>query len=470
MLATASAVVSAVLALALLCPAQPQAAENRINSLLDAITAVPNKPGQGGGGSSGSNVQRSGPTAPKPPVAPVVKPLGPEQPPSRMPSTRVPPRTPIGAPHSNSPVSPASGKAPAKTPAKAPGKSAARTSALSPRPPASPDAQLVLPYAGVRRVAHVHLPPAARAAVDNGSKGGSKGGAKDGAGKRLPLLIFLHGAGGSANQGMRQTNLTGLSDHAGFIAAFPEGLGPEGGQTWNAWGCCGYARDAKVDDVGYLAALIQRLKADLPVDQRRVYLVGFSNGGMLAHRFALERPGVAAAIAVVSGGMPCELPGEPVRSNSRPNLRADARNDVRGVLVIHGDQDRVARFGALEAPTGNVCEDAPARVQVQHWVRRLGLNSEAQVQDSPASPARVEVYGPERQGGAGKPIAEGQAPNARAGDDRTPEVRFVVVKGGGHAWPGGARVTYRYCDMPAPAPDASLLVWDFLSRHSLPGK
>ncbi len=450
MLATASGVVAVVLALALLCPAQPQAAENRINSLLDAITAVPNKPGQGGSGSSGSNAQRSGPTAPKPPVAPVVKPLGPEQPPSGMPSSRIP----VGAPRSNSPVNPTSGKAPAKTPAKAPGKSSGRGSTLSPRPPASPDAQLVLPHAGVRRVAHVHLPPAARAAVDNGSKGGAKGGV----GKRLPLLIFLHGAGGSANQAMRQTNLTGLSDHAGFIAAFPEGLGPEGGQTWNAWGCCGYARDAKVDDVGYLAALIQRLKADLPVDQRRVYLVGFSNGGMLANRFALERPGVAAAIAVVSGGMPCELPS------------ASARNDVRGVLVIHGDQDRVARFGALEAPTGNICEDAPARVQVQHWVRRLGLNPEAQVQDSPASPARVEVYGPERQGGVRKPTAGGQTLNVRASDDRTPEVRFVVVKGGGHAWPGGARETYRYCDMPAPAPDASLLVWDFLSRHSLPGK
>ena len=125
------------------------------------------------------------------------------------------------------------------------------------------------------------------------------------------------------------------------------------------------------------------------MDQRRVYLVGFSNGGMLAHRFALERPGVAAAIAVVSGGMPCDLPVEPSRLNARPN----ARNDVRGVLVIHGDQDRVARFGALEAPTGNICEDAPARVQVQHWVRRLGLNPEAQVQDSPASPARVGAPG-----------------------------------------------------------------------------
>lgn len=441
MLATASVVVAVVLALALLCPAQPQAAENRINSLLDAITAVPNKPGQGGSGGAGSSTARSGPTAPKPPVVPVVKPLGPEQPPSKMPS----PRMPVGAPRSNSPVNPTSAKKSAKTPAKAPAKSGSRGATLSPRPPASPDAQLVLPYAGARRVAHVHLPPPVRAVVDASVKAN--------VGKRFPLLIFLHGAGGSANQAMRQTNLTGLSDHAGFIAAFPEGLGPEGGQAWNAWGCCGYARDAKVDDVGYLAALILRLKADLPVDQRRVYLVGFSNGGMLAHRFALERPGVAAAIAVVSGGMPCDLPAEPGKA------------DVRGVLVVHGDQDRVARFGALEAPTGNVCEDAPVRGQVQYWVRRLGLNPEPQVQDLPASPARVEVYGPARQGG-------GRNTHAKTGsaDSHAAEVRFVVVKGGGHAWPGGAREIYRYCDMPAPAPDASLLVWDFLSRHSLPGK
>jgi polyhydroxybutyrate depolymerase len=262
--------------------------------------------------------------------------------------------------------------------------------------------------------------------------------------QKLPLVIFLHGAGGSARQAMQQTGLDALAERAGFIAVFPEGLAAPQGQehagiqTWNAWTCCGYARDQKADDVGFLAALISRLKADYPVDPRRVFLAGFSNGAMLASRFALERPGIVASIASVAGYLPCDAqtPQEPLP-----------------VLVIHGSQDHVARFGPTEAHprTGRFCEDFPAKAQVEFWVRGLGLPAKAQqVQDGKKSRVRVERYGPGKKAGRGL-------------------VEFVIVKGGGHAWPGGARERYRYCDMPTPDPDATALVWDFFKRQARPG-
>jgi len=253
---------------------------------------------------------------------------------------------------------------------------------------------------------------------------------------KLPLLVFLHGAGGSASQAMRQTGLAERAAAAGFLAVFPEGLGPadgEGsGQTWNAWNCCGYARDQHVDDVGFLSALITRLRGDYGADPRRIYLAGFSNGAMLASRFALERPGVAAALASVAGSLPCDA--------ARPDGQLP-------VLVIHGSRDAVARFAPTPAhpATGRFCEDHPARAQVDFWVRGLGLGPKPQVRDSTASPVRVEDYGPARRGARGF-------------------VRFVIVKGGGHAWPGGARQRFRYCDMPVTGLDATGLVLDFFLR------
>lgn len=376
-------------AMTLLLPCPGHGAENRATTLLDSIMQAPGKTGQ-----PAAPVRQNGPAAP---VAPVVKPLGPK-----------------GGPEGGA-------EKPLRDVVRERQQQGQGQNAGKARPVAR-DLNFALTHDGVKRTALVHVPPQAA------GKGARK----------LPLVIFLHGAGGSAAQGMRQTNLTGLADRAGFLAVFPEGLGPEGGQTWNAWMCCGFARDTKVDDVGFLDALIARLRADgfsgPLIDGKRIYLTGFSNGAMLASRFALERPGVAAAIAVVSGTLPCDL---------------DPPKAALPVLIVHGDQDKVARYAPTPAhpATGRSCEDYPARAQVDYWVRGLGLPGKPRVLEHTKTHSRMEIY----EGGK-----KGRA-----------ELRYLVVHGGGHAWPGGAREVYKYCDMPPREPDVTALVWEFLSRHSL---
>jgi polyhydroxybutyrate depolymerase len=200
--------------------------------------------------------------------------------------------------------------------------------------------------------------------------------------------------------------------------------------------CCGYARDQRVDDIAFLAALIARLKGEFGADGRRVYLAGFSNGAMLASRFVLERHGVAAALVSVAGYLPCDA--------ERPSVPLP-------VLVIHGDRDGIARYAPTPAhpATGRYCEDYPAKAQVDFWVRGFGLPERGQVKDARRSPARLEEYGPAKAGGRGY-------------------VRYVVVRGGGHAWPGGPRERFRYCDLPVPGVDATGLVLDFLRRAQAP--
>jgi len=299
----------------------------------------------------------------------------------------------------------------------------ARTQGATPQKQARQQV-LTLRHDGVDRRALLTLPSAA--SLKKGQ-----------AAPKLPVVIVLHGAGGSAEQAMRQTALAGRAAAAGFLAVFPEGLGPAEangeGRTWNAWTCCGYARDQRVDDVGFLSALINRLRTDYGADPRRIYLAGFSNGAMLASRFALERPGVAAAIAVVAGYLPCDAP--------RPA-------EPMPVLIIHGAQDNIARVAPTKThpATGRFCEDYPARAQIEHWVQGMNLAAKPQVQDGPSALLRVESYSPAKTGGHGF-------------------VRAVIVKNGGHAWPGGTRERYRYCDMPSTCLDATGLVLDFFRKH-----
>lgn len=423
--------------------AEPGGARETAGAIIDSLTnAPPDKgefgksfPASTGAGSARTPAKAVGQTGPKAPVQPRA-PVAPEV--RALPTGSRPAKAaPAGSALSDAPLAAQPGwpaRQASGPPARTPGGPAANPSrpvGHSPEANRPREALLTFEHDGRERRAVVSLP--ALKAVKKGQ-----------AAPRLPLVIFLHGAGGSASQAMRQTGLGGLAVRAGFIAVFPEGLagpaGQESGglQTWNAWMCCGYARDARIDDVGYLAALIARLKAEHPVDPRRIHLAGFSNGAMLASRFALERPGIAASIASVAGYLPCDAqtPQEPLP-----------------VLVIHGNHDQVARFGPTVAHprTGRYCEDFPAKAQVEFWVRGMRLAARPQqVQDGRKGRVRVERYGPDRKGGRAL-------------------VEFVIVKGGGHAWPGGPRERYRYCDLPTPDPDATALLWEFFKRQSRPG-
>src|SRR5689334_22516319 len=71
--------------------------------------------------------------------------------------------------------------------------------------------------------------------------------------KPLPLVVVVHGGGGSAEGAETQTGFNAMADRHGFIAVYPNGtgkshplramLGKEGFLTWNAGTCCSYASE-----------------------------------------------------------------------------------------------------------------------------------------------------------------------------------------------------------------------------------
>jgi len=270
-------------------------------------------------------------------------------------------------------------------------------------------------WGGRERTWLVHLPEAVRS------------------GKPLALVVALHGGLGRGEGLESMSGLTAVAEREGFIVVYPNGTGRFfSGHllTWNAGDCCGYARSAGVDDVGFIGAMLDRLEGTWPVDPDRIYVTGMSNGGMLAHLLGSTLAGRVAAIAPVAGALPPHLP-QPVRPVS--------------VLIVHGTADQHVPYQggmgarALDrgAPRASVAD------AVHYWIEADGCS--ATPLTSTEGSIRTDLWGGGREGS---------------------DVVLMTVNGGGHAWPGGSRGGWVGGDEPTTAITASDIMWRFFKRHA----
>ena len=148
----------------------------------------------------------------------------------------------------------------------------------------------------------------------------------------LPLLVMFHGAGGDGTRAEVTTGFTADSNDNDFIVAYPNGTAANsiaGELAWNAGNCCGLPRARDVDDVGFISGMLAQIEAKYAVDTSRVYLAGFSNGGMMTYRLACQLPGTFAAIAVVSGAL---------------NYKDCVTDTPLPVLIVHGLADQTVPY------------------------------------------------------------------------------------------------------------------------------
>lgn len=140
--------------------------------------------------------------------------------------------------------------------------------------------------------------------------------------RAYPLVLGFHGFTGNSREFLDGTGLPAEADRRGALVVAPQGTGVLPG--WNAGACCGEAQFNKVDDIGFVRALLDTLEKGLCVDPKRVYATGFSNGSFFSNRIGCEIADRVAAIATVSGGLvfsPCN-PARPIP-----------------VLAFHGTKD-----------------------------------------------------------------------------------------------------------------------------------
>jgi len=243
---------------------------------------------------------------------------------------------------------------------------------------------------------------------------------------------------------MRKLTLGGfniLSDKEGFAVVYPDGVE----KHWNDGRKKVRYRShrEKIDDIGFISALIDHLVKERNIDKRRIYITGISNGAMMSNRLACELAGKIAAIAPVAGNMPYDL--LPHCSPSRPV----------SVLMISGTNDSMipweggeARFKRFEF--GKVLSVAET---IKFWVAHNRCKPTPDITWEPDSNpqdgtrVRKETYGGCREG---------------------TEVILYAIEGGGHTWPRGLQyLPERIVGKTSDDIDANKVIWSFFKKQGV---
>lgn len=215
-----------------------------------------------------------------------------------------------------------------------------------------------------------------------------------------PLLLAFHGSNGTGGGFLEGTRLDRATDPLGFITVYPtSAVG-----NW-AEGCgCNNADRLGIDDLGFTQALIDTVSAQYTIDPDRIYVVGFSQGGLYAQRVACEMSDQVAAVAVVAAAMslPLAQTCEPVEPVS--------------MLMLHGTEDTVLPYQGTSQGTLSLLS-APATFQT--WI---GHND-----CSGALRTTTERFNED--------LALKHEYHRLCEADT--QVHLYTIEGGGHTWPSG---------------------------------
>ena len=232
----------------------------------------------------------------------------------------------------------------------------------------------------------------------------------------LPLVLLLHGYGVDGRTQDLYFGLSRLARTEAFYVLAPDGTrDASGSRHWDV-------RGAAVDDHAYLRALIEETEDVVPVAEGEIYVLGHSNGGLMAYQLACESADLVAAIASLAGTdalAGCTL--------ARPV----------SVLQIHGTADDTVRFEGGEIQ-GYVHPSATE--VVQRWAERLGCDA------TPPETLAPRDLVPSLDG------AETVVTSHRAGCDEGAAAELWAIEGGTH--------------IPGLAPTFTAQVMEWLRAHA----
>jgi polyhydroxybutyrate depolymerase len=225
--------------------------------------------------------------------------------------------------------------------------------------------------------------------------------------KPLPLVLDLHGSGGTSTGQAGTSRFEALAQREGFLVAT---LQADQERRWNV-----PVADGRADDVQYVSDVIDHVAARACTDRERVYATGFSGGGRMSSLLACRASDRIAAIAPMAG---LRWPG-PCDGRAIP------------VLTLHGLADPQNTYdGRVEGRNGEWVESVPEALA--GWAGHNGCKPDAILEDPPGPLSTLRYEG----------CKDGA------------EVRLIRIDGLQHTW---ARDEI----------DATAVMWEFFARHSL---
>jgi polyhydroxybutyrate depolymerase len=258
--------------------------------------------------------------------------------------------------------------------------------------------------------------------------------------RHTPLVLVFHGGFGSGERIARRIGMNAVADKEKFIVAYPDGID----RHWND----GRSTTASgADDVSFVLAMIERIKEEYMIDEKRIYATGLSNGGYLTTRLACESSDVIAAFAPVISTMPV-----PLNVNCKPGRPVP-------VMMINGKDDPLVPWDGGQLNSGKRMGGKGGEViSVPDTIRFWRMHNNC-------TDDYAETTLPDKDSDDGTRVKQKKYTECEAGT----EVTLLTVVGGGHTWPGAPerpRMKKRTGNTSYDI-DASEVIWEFFERHTL---
>ncbi len=256
-------------------------------------------------------------------------------------------------------------------------------------------------------------------------------------GQPSPVVLSLHGFMSEPYDQQHYARWEDDAEAGGFLVVYPQGT-----SFPLRWNVGPGARIQDVDDVQFIEDVIVDLSSQVTVDQSRIFVTGFSNGGEKANQIGCALANKIAAIGVVAGLGP-DYPGgcHPVRPLPVVAFIGTGERQSQPKGFSLWVQDLVFNVSLESALPG------PANSQewIQAWAHRDGCQADPVTRQ--VSPHVEEISYP------------GCAEDA--------QVKLYSIQGGGHAWPGGPAIVIPGFGKSTTEIDASAIMWSFFQAHPL---
>ncbi|MEN8927668.1 MAG: PHB depolymerase family esterase [Flavobacteriales bacterium] len=238
------------------------------------------------------------------------------------------------------------------------------------------------------------------------------------------LVVNMHGLGGNSLQQLIYGDFRSIADTANFIIVHPQGTFESTMLMANYWNA--YFGGA-VDDIRFIAEMIDTISSNYNIDINRVHATGMSNGGYMSLALAAGLRDKIASVASVTGSMTRMFPTTPTN------------NYAVSVMQIHGTADSTVKY-AGDATSISI----PSLLN--YWISYNNTNTTPVIDSVPdintTDNCKAIKY------------------TYSGGRDNSEVVHYKIV-GGEHSWPNAIvnlGVTNRDFD-------ATKVIWDFFNKH-----
>ncbi len=208
--------------------------------------------------------------------------------------------------------------------------------------------------------------------------------------RKLPILIFLHGNGGSANSAMNGFLRQRPTIAARYVTVFPDGYR----ESWNI-----SAERSKADDRRFIEAIVETLAACGNVQPDNFTIMGVSNGAALANQLAIESrlPNLCNYVTAVSPLNVLQHDGQNFKAKGDDNgyeAVATPRNGVR-IMNISGTEDRLIPYHGGPSPVipakNGKLGFVAAEESIFLWAKAMGYRGEKLTNPS-STVGKLEVF------------------------------------------------------------------------------